>query len=175
VSSQGRPGSALLILVGIFATAAIFRVPLQRPTESPRAARLDATSLAVWSPARVAAMTRPVQRHAIAQPIRENEPVTDRVAPLEVMHLASAAELSRSVPAHRPPVGNVPPIAVPPVLASSANVPVATFAASIAPADLSTPSSAPQPFSALGTAFAKTGAALTLAFKKTGQGILAPF
>lgn len=96
--------------------------------------------------------------------------------PIHVTLLASADETPRPEIRPRRPVLPAPPMALhQPALISTAQTHIASLAAPVVPVPYVASSSTPQPFSALGTAFAKTGAALTLAFKKTGQGILAPF
>lgn len=64
-----------------------------------------------------------------------------------------------------------------PILTSTPQNHLAGFAAPVTQVFLVESSSGPFGVvgNAVGTAFVKTGAALTLAFKKTGQGILAPF
>ncbi len=61
-----------------------------------------------------------------------------------------------------------------PTLSAAPHNDLAGLAAPVTPVSF-VESSSSNPFGAVGTAFVKTGAALTLAFKKTGQGILAPF
>lgn len=178
IQAAGRPGSALLILVGIFATAAILRLPIGAPPIEPLASVLNARGLTVWSEALTASMERP---QIVAAQVETRHPAPAGVGvrePLAGTALTITSDVSRpEVSPTRPALRTETPAApAQPALVSTVQTPLAGFAAPVVPVPfVEQPPSVPQPFSALGTAFAKTGGALALAFRKTGQGILAPF
>jgi hypothetical protein len=106
--------------------------------------------------------------------------------PIEVAAFVAGSEFDRREIARRevarseviPQPQTVSAVVPAPELFSAPPRQMAGFAASVTPVSSIEPPSVPtvsQPFSAVGTAFVKTGAALAFAFKKTGQGILAPF
>ena len=177
--SAGRPGSALLLLGAIFATALIVRVPLgPAPVGQPVAATIAAKTLDIWPALPAAVMNRP----AIDAPtvMRARIGLTAPAPPIEPIRVASVASLIESagpgaVP-QRSPLSEPPIFVAEPALAlaSTPHTHFAGLAAAVTPVSFVEQSSS-NPFGAVGTAFVKTGAALTLAFKKTGQGILAPF
>ena len=174
--SAGRPGSAILLLGAIFATAVLFRVP---PGPAPRdvpAPTLASHTFAAWSAPATASMVAPVMTD---DAIQARVVRVDKPAPAETTHVVSLAIHDES-PRHDVATGTgdnsaaSPVLVSEPMLVSTPQNHLAILAAPVTPVSLAEPSSS-SPFGAVGTAFAKTGAALTLAFKKTGQGILAPF
>src|SRR4030095_5721171 len=96
------------------------------------------------------------------EPIR----VAPAAAPIE-SERPNAAPLSATTLSEPPMFVAEPTLA----LAATPHNHVAGLAAAVTPVSFVEQSSS-NPFSAVGTAFAKTGAALTLAFKKTGPRIL---
>jgi hypothetical protein len=171
--SAGRPGPALLILGAIFATALFLRVPIGPAPAEEIASAIDSTNLSIWSASPIASMDRPSidalsvsQRRAIA-PVVRLEPL--EMAPLSRVGVVAPGEvIPRRAGAIEPPMAVAEP-----ALASIAHSHMTGLATPVTRvAYVESPS---RPFGAVGTAFVKTGAALTLAFKKTGQGILAPF
>jgi hypothetical protein len=172
----GRPGSAILILGAIFATAVLFRMPLGRAAHEVPVANLDAHALAAWSALPTASMAPPAITVDPIQPraVRVEEPAspeTARVASVTIHDEPARPDVATNSVANS---ASSPVIVSKPMLLSTPQSHLAILAAPVTPASLAEPSSS-SPFGAVGTAFAKTGAALTLAFKKTGQGILAPF
>jgi hypothetical protein len=176
--SAGRPGSALLILVAIFATAVFLRVPIGPRTAEPLAESIDARVLNCWAALPTVSMDRPaldtlVARRAVplnSTPVLEPIPVTRLASPIEMATPETSPQ--------RPSAGGAPPPAVPePALASTAHSGMTGLARPVAQESYVESTSGPFGVvgGAVGTALVKTGAALSLAFKKTGQGILAPF
>ena len=180
--SAGRPGSAVLILGAIFATALIVRIPLGPAPVEPSMvsiSTIDAHPFATFSVLPVAQMEQPAIDLPVAADTRTA--LVSAPSPSEPVRVASAVAPIESAPFEAAPgspsVLNQPPVLVSEPLRALASTPhneIAELAAAARCAS-SVESSSSNPFSAVGTAFAKTGAALTLAFKKTGQGILAPF
>jgi hypothetical protein len=180
--SSGRPGSALLILGAIFATALIVRIPLGPAPVEPSMvsiSTIEAHPFATLSALPVAQMEQPAIDLPVAMNTRSARVST--ASPSEPVRVASAAAPIESAPfeaaPRSPSVLNQPPVLVSEPLRALASTPHNEIAELPAAAKYvsSVESSSSNPFSAVGTAFVKTGAALTLAFKKTGQGILAPF
>jgi hypothetical protein len=172
----GRPGSALLILGAIFATAMFLRVPIGPRTAEPIAAAVEAQTLNAWAALPIASMDRP---SLDAIPLAVLLPPTTFPEPIAVTRLASLNDVPQlEVDPRRPSATGPPPMAIPEAaLSSTAHGHMIGLATPVAPVPyVESPS---RPFGvvggAVGTAFVKTGAAITLAFKKTGQGILAPF
>jgi hypothetical protein len=175
--SAGRPGSALLILGAIFATALFLRAPAERGPAEPIATVLDVETINIWS----APPTLPMHPPALepATPTVGASGLSIRAAtldPIEITRLASVSEVHQpEVNARRPDaMSQLPPAGPEPALAATSHGHMSGFANPVAPVSY-VAESASGPFGAVGTAFVKTGAALSLAFKKTGQGILAPF
>jgi hypothetical protein len=94
--------------------------------------------------------------------------------PIGETRRAAVSEIHQPEMSARPGAASQPPVVPEPALASTSHRPMTGFASPVAP-DSYVAESPSRPFGAVGTAFVKTGAALSLAFKKTGQGILAPF
>ena len=171
---SGRPGSALLILGAIFATALLLRVPVRPAHHVERVADLGATPLAFWSSLPVTSMERPSYRSLPSRP----KPLSTSALELEPIQAVVAVQQETSLPGSAIAVP-APAIAVEPALVARAHGYMSGLAAPVAPGSIAYEDSGSGPFGvvggAVGTAFVKTGAAISLAFKKTGQGILAPF
>ncbi len=178
--SAGRPGSALLILGAIFATAVFLRVPIGPRTAEPLAESIDARVLNFWAALPTVSMDRPaldtaalVARRAVplsSTPVLEPIPVTRLAPPSEIAHPETSPQ--------RPSTAGASPSAVPEAaLASTEHTGMTGLARPVAQESYVESTSGPFGVvgGAVGTALVKTGAALSLAFKKTGQGILAPF
>ena len=174
--SAGHPGSAILLLGGIFATAVLFRMPLGPAPHDVPVPRLASQNLFAWSASPAVSMVPPAMTDDVIQPRAGR---ADAPALAEAVHVATVA-VHDEPPRHDAGTGagtNTTASSVlvsEPMLVSTSQNRLAILAATVTPVSVGEPSSS-SPFSAVGTAFAKTGAALTLAFKKTGQGILAPF
>ena len=185
-AQAGRPGSALLILGAIFATALFLRAPARVGPAEPIAAVIDVEALSILSSPPVLPMhppaldrTPPVPPAGIDKPKGLSPPTiasAGTLDPIETTRLASVSEMHQpEVDARRPDaVSQLPPVGPEPALAATSHGHMSGLANPVAPVSY-VPESPSGPLGVVGTAFVKTGAALSLAFKKTGQGILAPF
>jgi hypothetical protein len=221
VESSGRPGSALLILGAIFATALFLRAPAGVGPAEPIATALDVEALSIlsWPPVlpmhppaldrtpsvppagidkpnqppprlRRSADQPPLKLRRSAEASAKAEALRAKAEGLSPPTIASAATLEPigetqpaavsemhqpEVDARRPDaVSQLPPVGPEPALAATSHGHMSGLANPVAPVSYVAESPS-GPLGAVGTAFVKTGAALSLAFKKTGQGILAPF
>jgi hypothetical protein len=183
--SSGRPGSALLILGAIFATALFFRVPIGLAPAEPIAPALDVQTISIWSALPILPMhppaldgTPPVPAIVRGDKLSGLSIPAESAAALEPIGEARRAAVSEirqpEMSAQRPGAASQPQVVPEPALASTSQRELTGFASPVAPNSYVAESPS-RPLGAVGTAFVKTGAALSLAFKKTGQGILAPF
>jgi hypothetical protein len=182
-AQAGRPGSALLILGAIFATALFLRAPAGLGPAEPMATALDVETISIWSALPILPMHPPALEPATATVgaiVGGDKPSLSILAAtldtIETTQLASVSEMHQpEVDARRQDaVSQLLPVGPEPTLAATSHGYMSALANPVAPVSY-VAESASGPFGAVGTAFVKTGAALSLAFKKTGQGILAPF